>query len=107
MAALCGWEARELHNHPLPLVVLPKASSGGQEGLGVDLGEVLLAHLQRDQRVDRFSQPSSQKQRLWSEDHKLPFAQKEPVAQLYGAQVGTWQARGCGVQGVADGLRVG
>jgi hypothetical protein len=33
--------------------------------------------------------------KLWrrSEDHKLPFAQEEPVAQLYGAQVGLWQAQ--------------
>jgi hypothetical protein len=28
--------------------------------------------------VARISQPGSQKQRLWSEDHKLPFAQKSP-----------------------------
>jgi hypothetical protein len=25
---------------------------------------------------------------------KLPFAQEEPLAQLYGAQVGSWQAQG-------------
>jgi hypothetical protein len=39
--------------------------------------------------VDLFSQQGGQRERLWREDHKLFAAQKEPVAQLYGAQVGS------------------
>jgi hypothetical protein len=36
---------------------LPEAASGGQEGLGFDLGQRFLAHLQRGQGVARISQP--------------------------------------------------
>ncbi len=47
---------------------------------------IQLAHLQRGQRMDRLSQSSSQKELLRSEDHKLPSAQAEPVAQCHRAQ---------------------
>jgi hypothetical protein len=40
-----------------PFVVLQEASSGGQEGMGFDLGQRFLAHLQGGHRVDRLSQP--------------------------------------------------
>jgi hypothetical protein len=50
----CGcawWMACELHNHPLPLVVLPEASSSGQEeGLGVDLWENASWHISKEVR---------------------------------------------------------
>ena len=35
-----------------------------------------------------------------SEDHKLSSGQKEPVAQLYGAEVGPWQAQGVEPEGL-------
>jgi hypothetical protein len=48
MTALGGWPPHQQDNDPLPFVVLPEVPSGRQEGMGVDLGQRLLAHLQRE-----------------------------------------------------------
>ena len=49
--------------------------------------------LQGGQTLARISQPRSQRERRGSEDHKLPCAQAESVAQRHRTQVGRRQAK--------------
>ncbi len=81
-------------NDPIPLVVLREARSGWQEGVGSHLGQRFLAHKPPGEKMDRETQPRGQEERARGEDHKLPFAQEEPVAQRHRAQVGSRQEKG-------------
>src|SRR5918912_2963810 len=101
MAEVRGRETRKLYNHAVPLVVLGGARKARQEGSSADLGQRLLAHLQRGLQVARKAQPEGQKQRGGSEDRQLPFAETKSVAERHRAEVGAWQAEGCGVRWAA------
>ena len=71
------------------------------------LGQRLLAHLQRGQRVDHLPQPTGQKEWRRGKDHKLLVAQKEPVAQSDRAEVDTRQTEGDGSRRPARRPRTG